>query len=128
MLPSRNTTFAAVLWSQIVLALCVPMLVGVGMFVTGGCELAAQPCLKTSGVPTDETRAVEPTQDNATTQQIELLIEHLGSSSYAVRQSSAEQLWGLGNQAKLALQRAAAQGDSEVARRANEILAVLAMH
>ena len=59
--------------------------------------------------------------------EIEKLILQLGSSSYSVRQLATERLWLFGNDAKPALEKASQAGNSEVAKRANDILGVLEM-
>lgn len=58
---------------------------------------------------------------------VEQLIGQLGSPSYAIRQAAVERIWRLGNSAKPALEKAANLGDPEIAKRASEILTVLAM-
>ena len=63
----------------------------------------------------------------ASAKQIDRLISELGSRSYAVRQNAVEQLWEFGNEAIPALERAAGHNDSEVSRRAKEVMAVLEM-
>jgi hypothetical protein len=65
--------------------------------------------------------------DDTTEKQIDRLVTELGSPSYAVRQLAVEQLWEIGTVAIPALERAAGHDDSEIARRAKEILGVLAM-
>jgi tetratricopeptide (TPR) repeat protein len=111
-----------------VLALGVLLMVGSIVLALGGGELAAQPSFATSRSPTEDSKVAEgATQDDDTEQRVASLIQQLGSSSFAVRQSAVEQLWLLSEQAKPGLERAVAQGDSEVARRANEILSVLAL-
>jgi tetratricopeptide (TPR) repeat protein len=60
-------------------------------------------------------------------ERVNQLIEQLASPSYAARQSATEQLWQLGSAAKPGLERAAGQANPEVAKRAKEILSVLAL-
>ena len=74
-----------------------------------------------------QTDAGSPQTDQPTQLQIERLIRQLGAPSYGTRQLAMEQLWELGPAAKPALERAAVLADSEVARRAGQILTVLSM-
>ncbi len=60
-------------------------------------------------------------------EQLEKLVNQLGSPSYAIRQAAAERIWRLGKSAAPALEQAANVGDPEVAKRVREILTVLAM-
>lgn len=66
-------------------------------------------------------------QDSDIQQQIGKWIEELGDSSFAVRQAAADRLWKTGDAAIGELERAARQTDPEVARRASQILSVLAL-
>ena len=72
-------------------------------------------------------QSLNSADDEVTQAEIDRLVRQLGAPSYAARQSAIEQLWELGPKAKSSLEQAVAGTDSEVARRAGEILTVLSM-
>lgn len=113
--PGRFRHFVGVVsLKQNVLALS--MIIAIGMFWP-----VCQPV--DAGSPTVQIANI----DESTVERIDKLVRELGSPSYAVRQSAVEQLWEFGAKAQPALERAAANVDSEIARRSKEILSVLSM-
>ena len=108
------------------LSLCIGVM-GAQIFCT---QAFCSPLTRASfqeNVASTPTAQSELSADSNAKERLEQLVNQLGSPSYAVRQAAAEQIWRQGKSATPALERAVNLGDPEVAKRAQEILTVLAM-
>lgn len=113
-------------WLAQMLSLCVGV-IGAQLF---SCSAFCSPVTLATFQEKAASKSLVQSEQSADSDQqkrLDKLINQLGSPSYAVRQAAAEQIWRLGKSAAPTLERAVNLGDPEVAKRAQEILTVLAM-